>query len=73
MTELIARCEALGLRQMIAIIGDSGNAGSMRLHSSLGFNMVGLAPAVGWKHGRWVDVVWMQRVLGPGAGAAPTA
>jgi phosphinothricin acetyltransferase len=71
LTELIARCEALGLRQMIAIIGDSGNAGSMRLHSSLGFNMVGMAPAVGWKHGRWVDVVWMQRALGQGAGKPP--
>jgi phosphinothricin acetyltransferase len=73
LTDLIGRCEALGLRQMIAIIGDSGNAGSMRLHSSLGFGMVGLAPAVGWKHGRWVDVVWMQRALGPGAGQSPGA
>jgi phosphinothricin acetyltransferase len=73
LTDLIARCEALGLRQMIAIIGDSGNAGSMRLHSSLGFNMVGLAPAMGWKHDRWVDVVWMQRALGQGGGQPPGA
>jgi len=73
LTDVIARCEALGMRQMIAIIGDSGNAGSMRLHSSLGFNMVGMAPAVGWKHGRWVDVVWMQRALGQGAGQPPVA
>jgi len=71
LTHLLARCEVLGMRQMIAIIGDSGNAGSMRLHSSLGFKMVGLAPAVGWKHGRWVDVVWMQRALGAGGGQPP--
>jgi len=71
LSDLLARCEVLGMRQMIAIIGDSGNAGSMRLHSSLGFKMVGLAPAVGWKHGRWVDVVWMQRALGAGGGQPP--
>ena len=71
LTDLIARCEALGLRQMIAIIGDSGNRGSIALHAALGFDHVGLAPAVGWKHGRWVDVVWMQRALGPGRDAPP--
>ena len=68
---LIERCDGLGLRQMIAIIGDSGNQGSIRLHASLGFDHIGVAPAVGWKHGRWVDVVWMQRALGPGADEAP--
>ena len=68
---LIARGEALGLRQMIAIIGDSANAGSIHLHRALGFTLIGTAPAVGWKHDRWVDVVWMQRPLGPGADRVP--
>jgi phosphinothricin acetyltransferase len=68
---LIGRCEGLGLRQMIAIIGDSGNQGSIGLHAALGFAPVGVAPAVGWKHERWVDIVWMQRPLGPGAAAPP--
>jgi phosphinothricin acetyltransferase len=71
LTDLIARCEAMGLRQMIAIIGDSQNLGSIALHAALGFTTVGVAPAVGWKHERWVDVVWMQRVLGPGAATPP--
>ncbi len=69
--ELIARCEAAGMRQMIAIIGDSGNHGSIRLHASLGFARIGVAPALGWKHGRWVDLVWMQRALGSGAETSP--
>ncbi len=72
LTELIVRCEALGMRQMIAIIGDSGNAGSIALHASLGFGHVGRAPSLGWKHGRWVDMVWMQRPLGPGDAESPT-
>jgi L-amino acid N-acyltransferase YncA len=69
---VIARCEDMGLRQMIAVIGDSANAGSIGLHSALGFQMIGTHPAVGYKFGRWLDVVMMQRplnggeVLGPG-------
>jgi phosphinothricin acetyltransferase len=70
---VIDRCEALGLRQMIAIIGDSGNAGSVGLHRSLGFDLMAAMPAVGFKHGRWVDIVWMQRALGVGASQPPSA
>lgn len=62
----IERAEAAGLRQMIAIIGDSGNAASIGLHSALGFVRVGVLRSVGWKHGRWLDTVLMQRTLGPG-------
>jgi phosphinothricin acetyltransferase len=68
---LIARCEAKGLRLMVAVIGDSGNAPSIGLHKALGFAMVGVLPAVGWKHGRWVDSVLMTRALGEGAATPP--
>jgi phosphinothricin acetyltransferase len=70
--ELIKRCEAGPWRQMIAIIGDSGNAGSIALHRRLGFQMVGTLTGAGFKLGRWVDTVLMQRALGPGAGAPPS-
>ena len=66
LTELIARCEALGYRQMIAAIGDSGNHGSIRLHRALGFEDAGVYRSVGMKFGRWLDVVLMQRSLGEG-------
>lgn len=68
---LIARCEAQGLRLMVAVIGDSGNAPSIGLHRSLGFEHAGLLKATGWKHGRWVDTVLMTRPLGPGAMTSP--
>jgi L-amino acid N-acyltransferase YncA len=68
---LIARCEALGLRLMVAIIGDSGNEPSIGLHRALGFVPAGVLPAIGWKHGRWVDTVLMVRTLGPGASVPP--
>jgi phosphinothricin acetyltransferase len=71
LSDLISRCEAMGRRQMIAIIGDSENLGSIALHAALGFTTIGVAPAVGWKRERWVDVVWMQRPLGPGAATPP--
>jgi phosphinothricin acetyltransferase len=70
--ELIKRCDAGPWRQMIAIIGDSGNAGSIALHRRLGFQMVGTLTGAGFKLGRWVDTVLMQRALGPGAGAPPS-
>jgi phosphinothricin acetyltransferase len=73
LAELIARCETLGLRQMVAVIGDSANHGSIGLHAALGFEKLAVVPAVGFKHGRWVDIVWMQRALGPGAAEPPTA
>lgn len=68
---LIERCTALGYRQMIAVIGDSGNDGSIGLHQSLGFARAALLPTIGFKRGRWIDCVMMQRPLGPGAGAPP--
>jgi L-amino acid N-acyltransferase YncA len=71
MTPLISACEAAGYRQMVAIIGDSANVGSIRLHERFGFVRVGLLPAVGWKFGRWVDSVLMQRALGRGDTAPP--
>jgi L-amino acid N-acyltransferase YncA len=71
--EVIAICEALGLRQMIAVIGDSANAGSIGLHRSLGFAQTGIGRSFGFKHGRWVDVVWMQRPLNDGDATLPTA
>jgi len=64
--ELIARCEAGPWRQMLAVIGDSGNAGSIALHRNLGFSIVGTLPSVGFKFRRWVDSVLMQRPLGDG-------
>jgi phosphinothricin acetyltransferase len=66
---LIKEAGARGFRQMIAVIGDSANAPSIRLHAALGFEPVGTLRSVGWKHGRWLDTVLMQRALGPGDGA----
>jgi L-amino acid N-acyltransferase YncA len=67
---LIARCDALGLRIMIAVIGDAAPA-SVRLHEACGFVYSGRLPAVGWKHDRWVDTVLMTRSLGAGSRCAP--
>ena len=67
MVELMTRCELAGARQMIAVIGDSANAGSIGLHTSLGFRHIGTLQSVGWKFDRWLDTVLMQRALGPGA------
>lgn len=64
---LIVACEHADMRQMIAVIGDSENAPSIRLHAAAGFTHTGLLSSVGWKLGRWLDVVLMQRALGPGA------
>lgn len=71
MQELIARCEAGGFRQMIAVIGDSTNAASISLHRRAGFDMIGTHPQVGFKFGRWLDIVTMQRALGEGATSLP--
>jgi phosphinothricin acetyltransferase len=68
---LIARCERGPWRQMIAIIGDTGNAASIALHRRHGFDLVGTLGSVGFKLGRWVDTVLMQRALGPGGAIAP--
>lgn len=66
LARLIDDAGACGFRQMVAVIGDSGNGGSIRLHASLGFAHVGVLRSVGWKHGRWLDTVLMQRSLGAG-------
>jgi L-amino acid N-acyltransferase YncA len=71
MQRLIAECEARGYRQMIAVIGDSANAGSIGVHSRTGFTMIGTHPNVGLKFGRWLDTVMMQRALGEGAATVP--
>jgi phosphinothricin acetyltransferase len=71
LTGLIAGCERLGYRQMVAVIGGSANLASIRLHAALGFAPAGLLPAVGYKFGRWIDTVLMQRPLGAGDGVAP--
>lgn len=71
MTELIAQSNARGYRQMIAVIGDSANAASIALHSRTGFQMIGTHPNVGFKFGRWLDSVLMQRALGEGATTTP--
>lgn len=73
LSAVIDECEAMGLRRMLAVIGDSANAGSIALHRSLGFEDAGVLPAVGWKHGRWLDVVTMSRALNTGAATSPTA
>lgn len=69
---LISRCETGPWRQMIAVIGDSANAASIALHRRLGFRHVGTLDSVGFKLGRWVDVVLMQRSLGAGEQTLPT-
>ncbi|MDB5460413.1 MAG: hypothetical protein JWO72_2154 [Caulobacteraceae bacterium] len=68
---VIEACEAMGLRRLVAVIGDSANAGSVNLHRSLGFLPVGTLPDVGYKHGRWLDVVLMSRPLNGGSASAP--
>jgi L-amino acid N-acyltransferase YncA len=71
LTRLVAQCAEAGFRQMVAVIGDSANAPSIGLHEKAGFARIGVQPAVGFKLGRWVDGVIMQRALGPGSATAP--
>ncbi|MGJ4999242.1 GNAT family N-acetyltransferase [Bradyrhizobium sp. HKCCYLR20261] len=71
MRALIEACEERGFRQMIAVIGDSANAGSVGLHTACGFEMIGTHPSVGLKFGRWLDTVMMQRPLGTGSSDVP--
>ena len=70
LAELMARCEAAGARQMLAVIGDAATAGSIGVHAALGFEHTGVLKSAGWKFGRWLDVVLMQRTLGLGDSAA---
>jgi phosphinothricin acetyltransferase len=71
LAQLIRRCEAAGYRQLVAVIGDSANAASIGLHASQGFLHAGTLRSAGFKFGRWVDSVIMQRPLGAGDGTPP--
>jgi phosphinothricin acetyltransferase len=73
LSAVLAACEALGVRQVVAVIGDSENAGSVGLHRALGFEPAGVGRSFGFKHGRWVDIVWMQKALNGGDARPPDA
>jgi phosphinothricin acetyltransferase len=73
LSAVLEACAAMGLRQVVAVVGDSANAASIGLHRALGFESTGLGRAVGFKHGRWVDVVWMQKALNGGDADRPQA
>ena len=66
LAELLARCEAAGIRKVMAIVGDSANTGSVGVHRAVGFTQVGTIDACGWKFGAWRDIVIMQKTLGLG-------
>jgi len=68
---LVEQAQADGLRKLIAVIGDSANAGSIGLHRALGFTEVGVLRAMGWKHGAWRDIVLMEKPLGAADSTAP--
>jgi phosphinothricin acetyltransferase len=72
LTALIREAEARDFRLMVAVIGDAESHGSIALHRSLGFEIVGSLPGIGYKHGRWLASVLMQRPLGSGAATPPT-
>lgn len=71
LAELLARFEAAGIRKVMAIIGDSANAGSVGVHRALGFTQVGVVESCGWKLGAWRDIVIMQKTLGAGDTVPP--
>ena len=66
LAELAVQAERVGIRKLIAVIGDSSNAGSVGVHRSLGFEHVGILKSCGWKFDQWLDVVLMEKALGPG-------
>ncbi len=68
---VLDRCERVGVRQMVACIGDSENHASIGLHRALGYRMAGVIPSIGFKHGRWVDIAFMWRSLGEGDATLP--
>jgi L-amino acid N-acyltransferase YncA len=68
---LIAESQARGFRQMVAVIGDTANVASVAVHAAAGFRLIGTFQSVGFKHGRWLDTVLMQRTLGAGDNAPP--
>lgn len=69
--EVLSACEVLGVRQVIGVIGDSGNVASIGLHTAMGFEDLGVARGLGFKHGRWVDILWMRKSLNGGDGSPP--
>ncbi len=71
LAELCARAERVGVRKLLAVIGDSANAGSIGVHRSLGYSHVGVLKSCGWKFDRWLDVVMMEKPLGAGDSTAP--
>lgn len=73
LAQVLAQCESIGVRQVVAVIGDSGNQGSIGLHQALGFQPAGVGKSFGFKHGRWVDIVWMQKALNGGDTSDPDA
>lgn len=73
LAEAIERATLGGWRQMLSVIADSGSQSSVRLHEKLGFRLIGRLDAVGFKHGRWIDTLFMQRPLGEGQDTLPNA
>lgn len=73
LAELARQAEAAGVRKLIAVIGDSANAGSIGVHRSLGFEPVGTIRSCGWKFDRWLDIVLMEKALGAGDRHPPGA
>jgi phosphinothricin acetyltransferase len=71
LTRLVAESEARGFRQMLGVIGDSANTASIAVHAAVGFRLIGNFQSIGFKHGRWLDTVLMQRALGSGDTAPP--
>ncbi|MCW5221298.1 N-acetyltransferase [Verminephrobacter aporrectodeae subsp. tuberculatae] len=71
LTEVAAQAEAAGVRKLLAVIGDSANAGSIGVHRALGFTEVGIMRSVGWKFGAWRDIVLMEKPLGEADRTAP--
>ncbi len=71
LAELCAQAERAGVRKFLAVIGDSANAGSIGVHTTLGFKHVGVLKSCGWKFDRWLDVVMMEKPLGAGDSSPP--
>jgi len=71
LAELLARLEAGGIRKVMAVIGDSANAGSVGVHTTLGFERIGVVKSCGWKFDRWLDIVLMEKTLGAGDTTRP--
>lgn len=71
LAQVLDECAELGVRQVMAVIGDSRNEASIGLHTALGFEPAGVGRSLGFKHGRWVDIVWMQKSLNGGDATEP--